>query len=145
MHPARQAMLTTDDGPATGSGSGGAEASVSLPSSAAARPAKPRGAAIGGGDPLLRRAAAVRAEREAARAAARARGEERDRKVVERGRVRRAVARAKGVLPGGGGSGGGVDRGGKGKVAAGMKGGGKKLGRESTLLLEKVKRLVGKS
>lgn len=83
----------------------------------------------------LEAGAKKKAEAEARAAEQKRREEERERKVAERERMRKAMLKARGIRPGAGRSGG---RGGKQQQQ-----GEHKLGRESRVLLEKVKRMVG--
>ncbi|KAI2621141.1 hypothetical protein GGR54DRAFT_639270 [Hypoxylon sp. NC1633] len=113
LHPERQAMLDEDEQP-----------EPSPPPVSAQRPPRPRKHKQR--KPGYFDKAVVDAERKKAEAEARAkeierRNEERSRKIAERERFRRAMAKAR--TPG--------------------RDGQRKLGRESGLLLEKVKRMVG--
>ncbi|CAN8103147.1 unnamed protein product [Discula destructiva] len=86
-------------------------------------------------DKALQEGAKKKAEAEARAAERQRREEERDRKAADRERVRKAMLKARGIKPGGG------DRG----RFSGRQEGPRKLGRESKVLLEKVKMMVRKS
>ncbi|KAI5865078.1 hypothetical protein GGS23DRAFT_407645 [Durotheca rogersii] len=113
IHPERQAMLGEDDQPDPSS----------LPPDDVRSPRKRRGKARKPGyfDKALLKAEVKKAEAEARAQEAEKRKEERNRKSAERERFRKAMAKAR--APG--------------------RDGQRRLGRESGLLLEKVKKLVG--
>lgn len=87
-------------------------------------------------DKALQEGSKKKAEMEARAAEQKRREEERERKAAERERLRKAMLKARGIKPGAGGRGrfGG----------GGRQEGPRKLGRESKVLLDKVKMMVGK-
>lgn len=87
-------------------------------------------------DKALQEGSKKKAEMEARAAEQKRREEEKQRKVAERERMHKAMMKAKGIKPGGGG-------GGRGRFG-GRPEGPRKLGRESKVLLDKVKMMVGK-
>lgn len=86
-------------------------------------------------DKALQEGSKKKAEMEARAAEQKRREEEKERKVAERERMRKAMMKAKGIKPGAGGG-----RGRFGRRPEGPR----KLGRESKVLLDKVKMMVGK-
>jgi hypothetical protein len=122
LHPSRQLMLKDEEAAQTGAAaaedeSGGDAGSAQRHSDGQRR----RTRRPGYYDKQLKKAEERRAEAEARAQEAQRRREERERRMAERERHRRAMAKT-------------VGRDGK-----------KKLGRESTILLDKVKKLVGES
>lgn len=86
-------------------------------------------------DKALQEGAKKKAEAEARAAEQKRREEERERKAAERDRVRKAMLKARGIKPGGAG--------GRGRSTRRQEGP-RKLGRESKVLLDKVRMMVGK-
>ncbi|KAJ4390784.1 hypothetical protein N0V93_004382 [Gnomoniopsis smithogilvyi] len=85
-------------------------------------------------DKALQEGSKKKAEREARAAELKRQEEERERKAAERERLRKAMLKARGIKPGSGGRG----------RFGGRQEGPRKLGRESKVLLDKVKMMVGK-
>lgn len=85
-------------------------------------------------DKALQEGSKKKAEMEARVAEQKRREEERERKAAERERLRKAMLKARGIKPGAGGRG----------RFGGRQEGPRKLGRESKVLLDKVKMMVGK-
>ncbi|KAJ4416476.1 hypothetical protein N0V82_006741 [Gnomoniopsis sp. IMI 355080] len=85
-------------------------------------------------DKALQEGSKKKAEMEARAAEQKRREEERERKANERERLRKAMLKARGIKPGAGGRG----------RFGGRQEGPRKLGRESKVLLDKVKMMVGK-
>lgn len=75
-----------------------------------------------------------KAEAEARAAEQKQREEERERKFLEREKTRKAMLKARGIKP---------NRGGRGQFGRNAQEGERKLGRESLVLLDKIKRMVG--
>ncbi|KAJ6447133.1 rRNA processing domain-containing protein [Purpureocillium lavendulum] len=113
MHPTRELMLKDEEKAQVGAGQDETAAADGGPDGMRRRTRRP-----GYYDKQLQKAEQRRAEAEERAAEVRRRREERERKLAERDRFKRAMAKTRG-------------RDGK-----------KKLGRESTILLDKVKRLV---
>ncbi|UNI13428.1 hypothetical protein JDV02_000176 [Purpureocillium takamizusanense] len=113
MHPTRELMLRDEEKAQVGAGSAVAEDGQGLSDGMRRRTRRP-----GYYDKQLQKADQARAEAEERAREAQRRREERERKLAERQRFKKAMAKTRG-------------RDGK-----------KKLGRESTILLDKVKRLV---
>lgn len=88
-------------------------------------------------DQALKEGSRKKAEAEARAAEQKRREDERERKLAEREKMRKAMLKARGIKPGAGGNGRG-GFGGRGKQQ-----GQRKLGRESKVLLDKVRRMVG--
>ena len=119
LHPARQLMLKDEEAAQTGAGAGshGDDGPAPGPSDGNRR----RTRRPGYYDKQLQKADQRREEAEARAQEAQRRREERERRIAERERYRRAMAKTKGPD------------------------GKKKLGRESSILLDKVKKLMNES
>lgn len=117
LHPTRQLMLKDEEAAQTGATRESEDADPSSTSHSDGQRRRTR--RPGYYDKQLAKAEERRAEAEARAEEAQRRREERERKLAERDRYKRAMAKTRG------------------------KDGKKKLGRESTILLDKVKKLVG--